>query len=112
MLKTTVFFKSAWTDFYNSPAVPFDSDQHWLGLLGSNTCTGVVRTFQHIRLFREMTALKTCWWQGISNEKTGPFSGPLKTPLPSRPERNRATRGLSARFAEYANRQASTRAWR
>lgn len=43
-------------------------DQHLEGLPGQQIARmGVVRTFQHVRLFREMTVIETCWWRSISN---------------------------------------------
>lgn len=42
---------------------------------------GVVRTFQHVRLFREMTVIENLLVAQHQQLKTGLFSGLLKTPL-------------------------------
>ncbi len=47
---------------------------------------GVVRTFQHVRLFREMTVIENLLVAQHQQLKTGLFSGLLKTLFPSRPE--------------------------
>ncbi len=59
---------------------------------------GVVRTFQHVRLFREMTVIENLLVAQHQQLKTGLFSGLLKTLFPSRPERSARPRrhGLSA----------------
>lgn len=41
---------------------------------------GVVRTFQHVRLFREMTVIENLLVAQHQQLKTGVFSGLLKTP--------------------------------
>lgn len=41
---------------------------------------GVVRTFQHVRLFREMTVIENLLVAQHQQLKTGLFSGLLKTP--------------------------------
>ncbi len=71
---------------------------------------GVVRTFQHVRLFREMTVIENLLVAQHQQLKTGLFSGLLKTLFPSRPERSaRPRRHRLERIGllEHANRQAS-----
>lgn len=71
---------------------------------------GVVRTFQHVRLFREMTVIENLLVAQHQQLKTGLFSGLLKTPSfrraqseALRPRRHGRRIGL----LEHANRQAS-----
>lgn len=73
---------------------------------------GVVRTFQHVRLFREMTVIENLLVAQHQQLKTRLFSGLLKTPLSVaprvkhfRPRRHSERIGL----LEHANRQAVTR---
>ena len=59
---------------------------------------GVVRTFQHVRLFREMTVIENLLVAQHQHLKSGVFAGLLK-PRPSaapKPKRWRARRGWSA----------------
>jgi hypothetical protein len=56
-------------------------DQHLEGLPGQQIARmGVVRTFQHVRLFREMTVIENLLVAQHQQLKTGLFSGLLKTP--------------------------------
>lgn len=56
-------------------------DQHLEGSLGQQIARmGVVRTFQHVRLFREMTVIENLLVAQHQQLKTGLFSGLLKTP--------------------------------
>ncbi len=60
---------------------------------------GVVRTFQHVRLFREMTVIENLLVAQHQQLKTGLFSGLLKTPSFRRAQSealDRAATGLSA----------------
>ncbi len=55
-------------------------DQHLEGLPGQQIARmGVVRTFQHVRLFREMTVIENLLVAQHQQLKTGVFSGLLKT---------------------------------
>ncbi len=64
--KTTVF--NCLTGFYKpTGGTILLRDQHGRFTGQQIARMGVVRTFQHVRLFREMTVLKTCWWRSISN---------------------------------------------
>ena len=57
-------------------------DQHLEGLPGQQIARmGVVRTFQHVRLFREMTVIENLLVAQHQQLKTGLFSGLLKTPF-------------------------------
>ncbi len=59
---------------------------------------GVVRTFQHVRLFREMTVIENLLVAQHQQLKTGVFSGLLKTPAFRRAQSealDRAATGLS-----------------
>ncbi len=59
---------------------------------------GVVRTFQHVRLFREMTVIENLLVAQHQQLKTGLFSGLLKTPAFRRAQSealDRAATGLS-----------------
>lgn len=87
--KTTVF--NCLTGFYKpTGGTILLRDQHLEGLPGSNCpCMGVVRTFQHVRLFREMTVIENLLVAQHQQLKTGLFSRPVENPLfPSRPERS------------------------
>jgi branched-chain amino acid transport system ATP-binding protein len=56
-------------------------DQHLEGLPGQQIARmGVVRTFQHVRLFREMTVIENLLVAQHQQLKSGLFSGLLKTP--------------------------------
>lgn len=71
---------------------------------------GVVRTFQHVRLFREMTVIENLLVAQHQQLKTGLFSGLLKTPLSVAPRAKRSTAPLPLErigLLEHANRQAS-----
>ncbi len=60
---------------------------------------GVVRTFQHVRLFREMTVIENLLVAQHQQLKTGLFSGLLKTPAFRRAQSealDRAATGWSA----------------
>lgn len=86
--KTTVF--NCLTGFYKpTGGTILLRDQHLEGLPGQQIARmGVVRTFQHVRLFREMTVIENLLVAQHQQLKTGLFSGLLKTPFPSRPERS------------------------
>lgn len=78
--KTTVF--NCLTGFYKPTGGTIKlRDQHLEGLPGQQIARmGVVRTFQHVRLFREMTVIENLLVAQHQQLKTGVFSGLLKTP--------------------------------
>ncbi|MDT3414147.1 UNVERIFIED_ORG: ABC-type branched-subunit amino acid transport system ATPase component [Atlantibacter sp. SORGH_AS 304] len=78
--KTTVF--NCLTGFYKpTGGTIMLRDQHLEGLPGQQIARmGVVRTFQHVRLFREMTVIENLLVAQHQQLKTGLFSGLLKTP--------------------------------
>lgn len=97
--KTTVF--NCLTGFYKpTGGTILLRDQHLEGLPGQQIARmGVVRTFQHVRLFREMTVIENLLVAQHQQLKTGLFSGLLKTPLSVAPRAKRLTAplpGLSA----------------
>lgn len=97
--KTTVF--NCLTGFYKpTGGTILLRDQHLEGLPGQQIARmGVVRTFQHVRLFREMTVIENLLVAQHQQLKTGLFSGLLKTPLSVAPRAKRSTApppGLSA----------------
>ncbi len=72
---------------------------------------GVVRTFQHVRLFREMTVIENLLVAQHQQLKTGLFSGLLKTPSFRRAQSEALDRAATwlerIGLLEHANRQAS-----
>jgi len=78
--KTTVF--NCLTGFYKpTGGTIMLRDKHLEGLPGQQIARmGVVRTFQHVRLFREMTVIENLLVAQHQQLKTGLFSGLLKTP--------------------------------
>ena len=76
--KTTVF--NCLTGFYKpTGGTIMLRDQHLEGLPGQQIARmGVVRTFQHVRLFREMTVIENLLVAQHQQLKTGLFSGLLK----------------------------------
>lgn len=72
---------------------------------------GVVRTFQHVRLFREMTVIENLLVAQHQQLKTGLFSGLLKTPAFRRAQSEALDRAATwlerIGLLEHANRQAS-----
>lgn len=97
--KTTVF--NCLTGFYKpTGGTILLRDQHLEGLPGQQIARmGVVRTFQHVRLFREMTVIENLLVAQHQQLKTGLFSGLLKTPSFRRAQSealDRAATGLSA----------------
>ncbi len=76
---------------------------------------GVVRTFQHVRLFREMTVIENLLVAQHQQLKTGLFSGLLKTPLSVAPRVKHSTAPPPLErigLLEHANRRASNGLWR
>lgn len=78
--KTTVF--NCLTGFYRPTGGSIRlGDQQLAGLPGQKIARmGIVRTFQHVRLFREMTVIENLLVAQHQHLKSGVFSGLLKTP--------------------------------
>lgn len=78
--KTTVF--NCLTGFYRPSGGSIRlGDQQLAGLPGQKIARmGIVRTFQHVRLFREMTVIENLLVAQHQHLKSGVFSGLLKTP--------------------------------
>lgn len=96
--KTTVF--NCLTGFYKPTGGTITlRERHLEGLPGQQIARmGVVRTFQHVRLFREMTVIENLLVAQHQQLKTGLFSGLLKTPAFRRAQSealDRARPGLS-----------------
>ena len=76
---------------------------------------GVVRTFQHVRLFREMTVIENLLVAQHQQLKTGLFSGLLKTPAFRRTQEEALDRAATwldrIGLLQHANRQASNLAY-
>ncbi|CEF30040.1 high-affinity branched-chain amino acid transport protein (ABC superfamily, atp_bind) [Xenorhabdus nematophila str. Websteri] len=84
--KTTIF--NCLTGFYQptSGTIKF-RDQHLEGLSGQAIARlGVIRTFQHVRLFREMTVIENLLVAQHRYLKNSIFAGLLKTPAFRRAE--------------------------
>lgn len=112
--KTTVF--NCLTGFYKpTGGTILLRDQHLEGLPGQQIARmGVVRTFQHVRLFREMTVIENLLVAQHQQLKTGLFSGLLKTPLSVAPRVKHSTAATWLErigLLEHANRQASNLAY-
>ncbi|MEA9389852.1 high-affinity branched-chain amino acid ABC transporter ATP-binding protein LivG [Acerihabitans sp. TG2] len=91
--KTTVF--NCLTGFYRPTSGTIVlGDKHLEGLPGQKIARmGVVRTFQHVRLFREMTVIENLLVAQHQHLKSGVFAGLLKT---------RAFRQAEAQAQDYA----------
>lgn len=76
---------------------------------------GMIRTFQHVRLFREMTVIENLLVAQHQQLKTGLFSGLLKTPSFRRAQSEALDRAATwlerIGLLEHANRQASNLAY-
>ena len=113
--KTTVF--NCLTGFYKpTGGTIMLRDQHLEGLPGQQIARmGVVRTFQHVRLFREMTVIENLLVAQHQQLKTGVFSGLLKTPSFRRAQSEALDRAATwlerIGLLEHANRQASNLAY-
>ncbi len=113
--KTTVF--NCLTGFYKpTGGIIMLRDQHLEGLPGQQIARmGVVRTFQHVRLFREMTVIENLLVAQHQQLKTGLFSGLLKTPAFRRAQSEALDRAATwlerIGLLEHANRQASNLAY-
>ncbi len=108
--KTTIF--NCLTGFYRpSSGTILLRDKHLEGLSGQQIARlGVVRTFQHVRLFREMTLLENLLVAQHQHLRSGLFSGLFKTPGFRRSEAEAldfsATWLERVGLLEWANRQA------
>ena len=113
--KTTVF--NCLTGFYKpTGGTILLRDQHLEGVPGQQIARmGVVRTFQHVRLFREMTVIENLLVAQHQQLKTGLFSGLLKTPSFRRAQSEALDRAATwlerIGLLEHANRQASNLAY-
>jgi len=113
--KTTVF--NCLTGFYKPTGGTIKlRDQHLEGLPGQQIARmGVVRTFQHVRLFREMTVIENLLVAKHLQLKTGLFSGLLKTPAFRRAQDEALDRAATwldrIGLLQHANRQASNLAY-
>ncbi|TQI78281.1 L-leucine ABC transporter ATP-binding protein /L-isoleucine ABC transporter ATP-binding protein /L-valine ABC transporter ATP-binding protein [Serratia fonticola] len=113
--KTTVF--NCLTGFYRPTSGTIKlRERHLEGLSGQTIARmGVVRTFQHVRLFREMTVIENLLVAQHQHLKSGVFAGLLKTPAFRRAEADaleRATVWLErVGLLEMANRSAGNLAY-
>ncbi|MBW7981219.1 high-affinity branched-chain amino acid ABC transporter ATP-binding protein LivG [Enterobacillus tribolii] len=113
--KTTVF--NCLTGFYRpTSGTIMLRDRHLEGLSGQQIARmGVVRTFQHVRLFREMTVVENLLVAQHQHLKSGVFSGLLKTAAFRKAERGALDH--AAEWLErigllaFANRQAGNLAY-
>jgi len=113
--KTTVF--NCLTGFYKPTGGSIMlGDKQLAGLPGQQIARmGVVRTFQHVRLFREMTVIENLLVAQHQHLKSGLFSGLLKTPAFRRAESEALDRAATwlkrVGLLELANRQAGNLAY-
>ena len=113
--KTTVF--NCLTGFYKPTGGTIKlREQHLEGLTGQKIAQmGIVRTFQHVRLFREMTVIENLLVAQHQHLKSGVFSGLLKTPAFRRSESEALDRAATwlerVGLLELANRQAGNLAY-
>ncbi|MFG1174817.1 high-affinity branched-chain amino acid ABC transporter ATP-binding protein LivG [Erwiniaceae bacterium CAU 1747] len=113
--KTTVF--NCLTGFYKPTSGSIMlGDKQLAGMPGQQIARmGVVRTFQHVRLFREMTVIENLLVAQHQHLKSGVFSGLLKTPAFRRAESDALDRAATwlkrVGLLELANRQAGNLAY-
>ncbi|EOR74063.1 TPA: high-affinity branched-chain amino acid ABC transporter ATP-binding protein LivG [Yersinia enterocolitica] len=113
--KTTIF--NCLTGFYRPTGGTIKlRDRHIEGLSGQViACMGVIRTFQHVRLFREMTVVENLLVAQHQHLKSGVFAGLLKTPGFRRAEADALERAATwlerVGLLELANRQAGNLAY-
>lgn len=113
--KTTVF--NCLTGFYRPTGGSIKlGDKQLAGLPGQKIARmGIVRTFQHVRLFREMTVIENLLVAQHQHLKSGVFSGLLKTPAFRKAESEALDRAASwldrVGLLELANRQAGNLAY-
>ncbi|MBP6122773.1 MULTISPECIES: high-affinity branched-chain amino acid ABC transporter ATP-binding protein LivG [Providencia] len=113
--KTTIF--NCLTGFYKptSGTIVY-RDKHLEGLTGQQIARlGVIRTFQHVRLFKEMTVIENLLVAQHQHLKSGIFSGLLKTPAFRRAESEAVDNAVKwlerVNLLEFANRQAGNLAY-
>lgn len=113
--KTTVF--NCLTGFYRPSSGSIKlRDRELAGLAGQQIARmGVVRTFQHVRLFKEMTVVENLLVAQHQHLKSGVFSGLLKTPTFRRAEADALERAAvwldRVGLLEFSNRQAGNLAY-
>lgn len=113
--KTTVF--NCLTGFYRPTGGTIKlRERHLEGLPGQTIARmGVVRTFQHVRLFREMTVIENLLVAQHQHLKSGVFAGLLKTPAFRRAEADALERASvwlqRVGLLEVANRSAGNLAY-
>ncbi|WP_426766700.1 high-affinity branched-chain amino acid ABC transporter ATP-binding protein LivG [Erwinia aphidicola] len=113
--KTTVF--NCLTGFYRPTGGSIKlGDQQLAGLPGQKIARmGIVRTFQHVRLFREMTVIENLLVAQHQHLKSGVFSGLLKTPAFRQAESEALDRAATwlerVGLLSLANRQAGNLAY-
>lgn len=113
--KTTVF--NCLTGFYRPTGGSITlRDQQLAGLPGQKIARmGIVRTFQHVRLFREMTVIENLLVAQHQHLKSGVFAGLLKTPGFRKAESEALDRAATwlerVGLLEMANRQAGNLAY-
>ncbi|WP_432322628.1 high-affinity branched-chain amino acid ABC transporter ATP-binding protein LivG [Yersinia enterocolitica] len=113
--KTTIF--NCLTGFYRPTGGTIKlRDRHIEGLPGQViACMGVIRTFQHVRLFREMTVVENLLVAQHQHLKSGVFAGLLKTSGFRRAEADALERAATwlerVGLLELANRQAGNLAY-
>lgn len=113
--KTTIF--NCLTGFYKptSGTIVY-RDKNLEGLPGQAIARlGVIRTFQHVRLFKEMTVIENLLVAQHQHLKSGIFSGLLKTPAFRRAESDAVDNAIKwlerVDLLQFANRQASNLAY-
>ncbi|WP_147200173.1 high-affinity branched-chain amino acid ABC transporter ATP-binding protein LivG [Pantoea sp. MBD-2R] len=113
--KTTVF--NCLTGFYRPTGGSIQlRDRQLAGLPGQKIARmGIVRTFQHVRLFREMTVIENLLVAQHQHLKSGVFAGLLKTPGFRKAESEALDRAAGwlerVGLLEMANRQAGNLAY-
>ncbi|HBV40768.1 MAG TPA: high-affinity branched-chain amino acid ABC transporter ATP-binding protein LivG [Erwinia sp.] len=113
--KTTVF--NCLTGFYRPSGGSIKLGERQLaGLAGQEIARmGIVRTFQHVRLFREMTVIENLLVAQHQHLKSGVFAGLLKTPGFRKAESEALDRAASwldrVGLLTLANRQAGNLAY-
>ncbi|ARF48129.1 MULTISPECIES: high-affinity branched-chain amino acid ABC transporter ATP-binding protein LivG [Pantoea] len=113
--KTTVF--NCLTGFYKPTGGSITlRDKNLTGLPGQKIARmGIVRTFQHVRLFREMTVIENLLVAQHQHLKSGVFAGLLKTPAFRRSEGEALDRAATwlerVGLLDMANRQAGNLAY-
>ena len=113
--KTTIF--NCLTGFYRPTGGTIKlRERHLEGLPGQMIARmGVIRTFQHVRLFREMTVVENLLVAQHQHLKSGVFAGLLQTPGFRRAEADALERAATwlerVGLLELANRQAGNLAY-